>query len=56
MINIELLKKYPDVAPQQAPLIILNRKLAIYMAKNGKYTNHIRYISRIMHFVRNGEE
>ena len=26
------------------------------MANNGKYTKHTRHISRIMHFVRNGEK
>ena len=56
MLNNELFKKYPYVVPEQAPLIILDRKSDICMAKNGKDTKHTRHVSRRMHFVRNGEE
>ena len=56
MINNELLNKDPDVVLEQVPLIILDSKSAIYMAKNGKGTKHIRHISIRMHFVRNGKE
>ena len=42
--------------PEHAPLIILDRKSAVCMSKNGKDTKHTRHTSRIMHFVRNGKE
>ena len=32
MLIHELLKKYPDIAPEEAALIILDRKFAIFMA------------------------
>ena len=44
------------MVPKEAPLVLLDRKYAMYMAKNVKYTKHTRHISRIMHFVRNGEK
>ena len=56
MINNEFLNKYPDVVPEQAPLIILDVKSSICMANNGKDTNYIRHISIRIHFVINGEE
>ena len=56
MLNNELLNKYPDVVPEQEPLIILDIKSYIWMAKNGKDTKHTRNFSRRMNFVRNGEE
>ena len=37
-------------------MIVLDSKSAICIAKNGKDTKHSRHISRIMHFVRNGEK
>ena len=52
----ELLNKDPDIVPTEAPLIVLDGKSAMYMAKNGKYTKHTRHIARRMHFVRNGEK
>ena len=54
--NNEFLKKYPDVVPEQANIIILDSKSAVCMAKNGKYTKHTRHVSRRIHFVRNVEE
>ena len=33
----------------------MDRKYAVCMAKNGKYTNHTRHIARRVHLVRNGE-
>ena len=42
--------------PKEAPLIVLDNKSAMWMAKNGKDTKHTRHISRRMHFVRNGEK
>ena len=56
MLNNELLNKYPYVVTEQAPLIILYRKPDIFMAKNGKDTEHTIRIYRIMYLVINGEE
>ena len=44
------------MVPREAPLIVLDSKSAMCMAKNGKDTKHTRHISKIMHFVRNGEK
>ena len=44
------------MVPKEAPLIVLDSKYAICMAKNGKDTKHTRHIARIMYFVRNGEK
>ena len=44
------------MVPKEAPLIVLDSKSAMCMAKNGKYTKHTRNISSRMHFVRNGEK
>ena len=44
------------MVPEEAPLIVLNIKSSMCMAKNGKDTKHTRYISRIFHFVRNEEK
>ena len=51
-----LLNKDPDIVPEEAPLIVLNIKYDMCMAKNGKDTKHTRHIARRMHFVRNGEK
>ena len=40
----------------QAPLIILDRKSDVGMAKNGKDNKHTRHIDIIIHFVINGED
>ena len=53
MLNNELLNKDPDVVPEQEPLIILDKKSVICMAKNGKDTKHTRHITRRMCLVRN---
>ena len=55
MLIHELLNKDPDIIPEEAPLIVLDSKYAMCMAKNGKDTKHTRNIARIIHFVRNGE-
>ena len=55
MINNELMNKDLYVVPQQAPIIIFDRKPDVCMEKNGKDIKHTRQISRIMHFVINGE-
>ena len=56
MLIHELLNKDPDMVPEEAPLIVLDIKSAMCMAKNGKDTKHTRHITRRMHFVRNGEK
>ena len=50
------LNKDPDIVPEEAPLIVLYSKSAMYMANNGKDTKHTRHIARRMHFVINGEK
>ena len=54
MLIHELLNKYQDIVPEEAPLIVLDSKSAMCMANNGKDTKHTRYISRRMYFVSNG--
>ena len=44
------------MVPEEAPLIVLDSKYAMCMAKNGKDTKKTRHIERRMHFVRNGEK
>ena len=56
MLIHELLNKDPEIVPQEAPLIVLDSKSAMCMAKNGKYTKHTRHIARRIHFLRNGEK
>ena len=54
LIN-ELLNRDPYIVIEESPLIILDRKSAVCVDKNGKDTNHTRHISIRVHFVRNGE-
>ena len=56
MLINELLKKDPDIVPEEAPLIILDRKSSVCMDNNGKDNNHTRNISKIINFVGNGEK
>ena len=56
MLIRELLNKDPDIFPEEVPLIVLDSKYAMCMAKNGKDTKHTRHIARRMHFVRNREK
>ena len=46
----------PDMVPKEAPLIVLDIKSAMCMAKNGRDDKHTRQIARRMHFLRNGEK
>ena len=46
MLIHELLSKDPDIVPEEDPLIVLDSKSAICMAKNGKDTKHTRHIAR----------
>ena len=56
MRNNELLNKVPDVVPEQATKIILNRKWALCISNNGKDTKQTIQISRRTHSVRNVED
>ena len=56
MLIHEVLKKDPDIVPEEAPLIVLDSKSAMCMAKNGKETKHTRHIARRMNLVRNEEK
>ena len=56
MLIHELLNKDPSIVPEESPLIVLDSKYAMCMAKNGKDTKHTRHIARRMHLVRNGEK
>ena len=56
MLVHKLLNEDPEMVPKEAPLIVLDSKSAMCIAKNGKDTKHTRHIARIMHFVRNGEK
>ena len=52
----ELLNKYPDIVPEEDPLIVLDSKSDVFMADNGKDIKHTRHAVRRMHFVRNDEK
>ena len=56
MLVHELLNEDPDMVPKEAPLIVLDSKSDMRMAKNVNDTKHTRHIARRMHFVRNGEK
>ena len=56
MLVHELLNEDPEMVPKEAPLIVLDIKSSMCMAKNGKDTKHIRKIARRMHYLRNGEK
>ena len=48
--------KDPDIVIEEAPLIVLDSKYSMCVAKNGKDTKHTRHISRRMNFIRNAEK
>ena len=52
----ELLIKYPDIIPEEFPLIILDIKSSVCTANNGKGKKHRTNIARIIIFLRNGEK
>ena len=56
MLIRELLNEDPDMVLEEAPLIVLDIKSAMCMAKNGKDTKHTRHIPTRIHFVRNEEK
>ena len=45
MLIHELLNKDPYIVPEEAPLIILDGKHDLFMAKNGKDTKHKMHIA-----------
>ena len=55
MLIHELLNKYTDIVPEVAPLIILDIKSDVCIAKYSKETKHARHITRRVNFLRNGE-
>ena len=56
MLINELLNKDTDIAMEEAPLIVLDSRSTICMAKSGKDTKKTRYIARRIHFLRNEEK
>ena len=56
MLIHELLNKGTDMVPEEDPLIVLDSKSAMWVAKNVKDTKHTRHIVSRMHFLRNGEK
>ena len=53
MLIHEFLNEDSYMVPKEDPLIVVDSKSAMCMAKNGKDTKHTRHIARRMHFVRN---
>ena len=51
-----LLNEDSDMVPKEAPLIVLDSKYYMCMAKNGKDTKHTRHIARRINFASNGEK
>ena len=56
ILNNEIINKDTDVVKENLPLLIFDGKSAVCISNNGKGTKHTRHISRIMHFLINGEE
>ena len=54
-VNSWILNKDSDIVPEESPIIILDSKSDVFMAKNGKFTKHTSHISRRVHLVRNDE-
>lgn len=55
MLNSALKGEDPDQLPSDPPLIVMDSKSGIDMAKNGKNSKHTRHIMRRIHFVHMGE-
>ena len=51
MLIHEFLNKDPDIVPEEAHLILLDRKYSMCMAKNGKDTKHTRHILSSLTFL-----
>ena len=56
MLIHELLNKDSDIVPEEAPLVILDSKYTVCMAKKGRGTKHTRHITRRMNFVSHDEK
>ena len=56
MLIREFLNKDPYIVPEGAPLIILDTKYDVCIAKDGKDTKRTRQVSRKMNLARNGEK
>ena len=56
MLIHEFLNEDPDMVPKEAPLIVLDSKSDMCMARNGKDIKHTRHIARRINFVSNGEK
>ena len=52
----EFLNNDPYIVPEDSPLVILDSKPAMCMAKYSKDTKHTRHIARRIYFVSNGEK
>ena len=52
MLIYEFLNKDPYIIPEEASLIILDRKFAVCMDKNGKDTKHTRDIFIRVNFIK----
>ena len=52
----ELLNKDPDIVTEEAPLIVLDSKSTMCMAKNVKDNKHTRHIARRINSIRNWEK
>ena len=50
------MNKDSEIVPEEAPLIILDSKYAVCMAKNGKCTKHKKHLSRRVNVLINGEK
>ena len=48
----EVLNKYPDIVPEEAPLVVFDSKSGMFMDKTVKDTKHTRHIARIIHFFK----
>ena len=56
MLIHEQLNKDPNIFPEEAPIIILDRNSALCMAKNGKDTKHTSNIDRRVNPLRDGKK
>ena len=56
MLIHKSLNKDPYIVPEKAPIIILDIRSAMCMDNNGKDTKNTRNITRIVHYVINGDK
>ena len=56
MLIHRFLNKDLDIVPEEDPLIILDRKSAVCMAKNGQDNKNTRHISIREYFVTNSDK